>query len=599
MTRHRRSRRAAAVLALGLATAAGARPGAAQSEAHGVFHPHVRAVIQAYYPAPQDPSVLDWAEGIVLWNALEVLALQGILDIGALVATCAGPDASDRSGLATCHSEAASLAFRSQVLALEEACPVDLSAGERASCLFAFYQVLASREQMLHAKYQRFLLELSDLGRVYASHGRPEVMRLRAIPQLRRLAELDTILLFASHVRVQALEEQIALLQRIERELAGQAWASEVPRGGLFLTAPRMQRDWTRRQLEWLWTYRSYSLASAGWAEPFREWLELTRHGRISSAPLRLSRLQRRAAFPRPPAIPTATVPGDALRRPPSARPPNGPPGTVPRGLYLVLAQDSVVASDRRPTLWVRGGQPVFLERRDAQQTDTERDGNPNPDNEEGPGTEEGPGDNGGEGPGSDIEEDPGNDGGEGPGSDGDEDDRPPGLPGVARAAFDCLLGWPKVLSAAVDRWSGQRASARRSAHAMQAIGAVLDAAEVGEAMARQDVVGSYVATLKLVGGPCGAVVMELTGFEEKLRSLEDAGYSVPGVMDYAVEVAEGLVSPFSFGRPAPYSQIVVGPGVAQPKLEADIRNYQQRLREAIEDERRRSQPRRFRLPWQ
>lgn len=133
----------------------------------------------------------------------------------------------------------------------------------------------------------------------------------------------------------------------------------------------------------------------------------------------------------------------------------------------------------------------------------------------------------------------------------------------------------------------------------MQAIGAVLDAAEVGEAMARQDVVGSYVATLKLVGGPCGAVVMELTGFEEKLRSLEDAGYSVPGVMDYAVEVAEGLVSPFSFGRPAPYSQIVVGPGVAQPKLEADIRNYQQRLREAIEDERRRSQPRRFRLPWQ
>jgi hypothetical protein len=133
----------------------------------------------------------------------------------------------------------------------------------------------------------------------------------------------------------------------------------------------------------------------------------------------------------------------------------------------------------------------------------------------------------------------------------------------------------------------------------MQALSAGLDAAEVAEAIARQDMVGSYVAVLDLVGGPCGAVIMELTGFDEKLRSLERAGYSVPGVMDYAVEVAEGIVSPFSFGRPASYSQMVIGPGVEQPKLEADIRNYEQLLREAIEDERRRSQSRRFSLPWQ
>jgi hypothetical protein len=44
---------------------------------------------------------------------------------------------------------------------------------------------------------------------------------------------------------------------------------------------------------------------------------------------------------------------------------------------------------------------------------------------------------------------------------------------------------------------------------------------------------------------------------------------------------------------------MVIGPGVEQPKLEADIRNYEQLLREAIEDERRRSQSRRFSLPWQ
>jgi hypothetical protein len=69
--------------------------------------------------------------------------------------------------------------------------------------------------------------------------------------------------------------------------------------------------------------------------------------------------------------------------------------------------------------------------------------------------------------------------------------------------------------------------------------------------------------------------------------------------MDSAVEVAEGIVSPFSFGRPAPYSQMVVGHGAEEPALEAEIRNYEQLLREAIEDERRRSQSRRFRLPWQ
>ena len=358
MTRHRPLRRAAAVLALGLATAASASPAAAQSEAHGVFHPHVRAVIQTYYPGSQDPSVLDWAERIVLWNTLQILALQGILDISALVATCGGPDAPDASA---CREEMAALALRSQVLALEEACPVDLSAGERAGCLFAFYQELATQEQVLHPKFQRFLHEQSDLWRVYAGHGRPDVMRFRAIPELRRLAELDTVLLFVFYVRAKALDEQIVLLRRIERELAGQAWANEVPRGGLFLAAAQMQLDWARRQLEWLWTYQAYSLASAGWAEPFREWLELTRHGRISSAPLRLPQLQRRAVFPRPPAIASASPPANTLRRPPSTRPPHSVPGTIPRGLYLVLAQDSVVAGERASTLWVRGGRPISL----------------------------------------------------------------------------------------------------------------------------------------------------------------------------------------------------------------------------------------------
>jgi hypothetical protein len=44
---------------------------------------------------------------------------------------------------------------------------------------------------------------------------------------------------------------------------------------------------------------------------------------------------------------------------------------------------------------------------------------------------------------------------------------------------------------------------------------------------------------------------------------------------------------------------MVVGHGAEEPALEAEIRNYEQLLREAIEDERRRSQSRRFSLPWQ
>jgi hypothetical protein len=152
-------------------------------------------------------------------------------------------------------------------------------------------------------------------------------------------------------------------------------------------------------------------------------------------------------------------------------------------------------------------------------------------------------------------------------------------------------------LSDALDRSSLK--GARKQALRLRAVGALMDAAEVADAIARQDMVGSHVAAVKMVGGPVGALAVELTGFDEKLRSLERAGYSVPGVMDYAVEVAEGIVSPFSFGRPASYSQMAIGPGVEQPKLEADIRNYEQLLREAIEDERRRSQSRRFRLPWQ
>jgi hypothetical protein len=60
------------------------------------FHLHARAVIQAYYPAPQDPSILDWAERTVLWNTLQILALQGSLDISALVSGQSG--AARRSG---------------------------------------------------------------------------------------------------------------------------------------------------------------------------------------------------------------------------------------------------------------------------------------------------------------------------------------------------------------------------------------------------------------------------------------------------------------------------------------------------------------------
>ena len=101
-----------------------------------------------------------------------------------------------------------------------------------------------------------------------------------------------------------------------------------------------------------------------------------------------------------------------------------------------------------------------------------------------------------------------------------------------------------------------------------------------------------------MVGGPVGALAVELTGLDDKLVILEGEGYSVPGVMDYAVEVAEAIISPFSFGKPAPYSQMVVGHGVEEAALEAEIGNYEQRLREAAEDERRRSQSPRFRLPW-
>jgi hypothetical protein len=570
MSRHHPLRLAGAALALGFATTAAASPSAVQSEAQEAFYPRARAVIQAYYPTPQDPSFFAWAERIVLWNTLQILALQGILDISALVATCAGSDASDSSGLATCQDEVASLALRSQVLALEEACRFDLSAGERADCLFAFFQELATLEQVLHPRFQFFLQAQSDLWRVYANHGRPGVMRFRAIPELRRLAELDTILLFVSYVRVKALEEQIALLQRIESELAGQAWANEVPRGELFLVAAQMQRDWARRELEWLWTYQAYSLASAGWAEAFRGWLELTRNGRISSAPLQLPQLHRRAVLPRPTEIPAASAPTAALRRLPSAQPHHSGQDTVRRGLYLVLAKDSVVVKDRGSTLWVQGGRPISFRPY------------PPPVGQEQSALELPP-----------VEPPP------------LPPVKPPPLPPVgptlppddsgASAVLDFLDAsyWAERLSDALDSWPRQRAwpleLADKWALGMRALAAGLDAAELSEAIVRQDMVGAHVAALQLVGGPAGALAMELTGFDEKLRTLERAGYSVPEVMDYAVEVAEDIVSPFSFGKPAPYSQMIAGHGVQESALDTEIRNYEQHLREAVEDERRRT----------
>jgi hypothetical protein len=234
-----------------------------------------------------------------------------------------------------------------------------------------------------------------------------------------------------------------------------------------------------------------------------------------------------------------------------------------------VLANDSVVATDRGPILWVRGGRPIFSERGDAEQTVPDTDEEPDTDKEKGPSKEGGEE----EAPARPLPDPP--------------ERRPATTP--QEQLLNLMDGsyWADRLSEALER--SPLKGAPKQALRLRAVGALMDAAEVAEAIARQDMVGSHVAAVEMVGGPVGALAVELTGLDEKLRILEREGYSVPGVMDYSVEVAAAILSPFSFGKPAPYSQLVVGHDEDESALEAEIRNYEQRLREAAEDKRRRS----------
>jgi hypothetical protein len=115
-------------------------------------------------------------------------------------------------------------------------------------------------------------------------------------------------------------------------------------------------------------------------------------------------------------------------------------------------------------------------------------------------------------------------------------------------------------------------------------VGKALDAYDLLLAIENDDdAVKANVGLLALLGGRWAVVAMDLTGFEEKLRTLQAHGRSIPQVMRYCADVAGRLFNPFSLGQPGPYSQMLTLSGPSEPALKSEIRQWLDR----IEDSRR------------
>ncbi|MHA1566176.1 MAG: hypothetical protein ACTSX7_12755 [Alphaproteobacteria bacterium] len=471
---------------------------------------------------------------MVQLNIVSLLPLQAMLQIGAIDGLC-----SNATDLAfECMQEAAPLVVEGRWPVIEEACPIHLATIEYSECLFEIHLALLTQEQVLSIW---FALEpsytyVSGLDRVWKAHGKPAILDWGSIPELREVAETDAILLFVNYVRLRIQEERIRILKRISHELALRFLHPTI--ADLAVQDATQSLEIARRDLEFRW--------NNGQSEWLREWLTFTRTEKVPGRSLRLPSLSRPPAVsPRTPQYPATVAPNS----PESPRTPRAN------------------ANREQPQIWVKNGRPLqlkFLGPPPPQVSPTQK-----------------------------------------------KQDAPPPIYEVPvsvqlvlnsdaisrKAALDYSrqrrpppsmmgdLDWAGIASDAVDRLQNKVGSSTRT-KLIKGVGALLDAWDLYDAAREDDAVKGNIALLKLVGGLPAVIAMELTGFDEKLMTLENAGYSIPQVMRYSAATAQHMLSPFSLGEPGPYSQLIVGTGGWEQASDAAIEAYEERVRQAIFDAR-------------
>ena len=530
-----------------------------ESESHVVRH---YSIINKHLPPLTNPSLLKWAERSILLSSLQVLALQSILEINNLVETCSDESEPDQSIGASCLKDMSEIAIKPRIFPLNEACPSGLDPEEQIGCLQEFQLQLATQEQVMPGIWNnRFGMSSSELFRVWEHNGKPDIEQWGSIPELRRAAEIDTILLYVTYVRVKALEELLNLENRINAELSPALSPHGQTTADLSLKALQMWLDIRRKELKSLW---SPPPSGGEWTDKFRAWINYTRTGKVVDKSLKFAPVHR-----------TIFVTGQDL-------PDQFNADFVPKASSSKTDRAPAKASDGAgaPVIWVRKGKPVFIGYKLQPP---------------GPPTEFTPGEcyvyGGCKRPVSAKETFSPIPSTPSP----DERNDLAFSPYVPESLKDAIKKIAEIYEEKETHYRSRGQYAWGNKMVLKGIKYALiekavEAYDLYMAIENGNTVDAYLKAISFAGGPAGAVIIEMTGLEEKLVTLTESGYSVPQVMKYASEVAERKLSIFSIGKPVLYSQMPAPSGPVEPNVKPD-KLYLDQLIEAVEDARFQKKP--------
>jgi hypothetical protein len=537
----------------------------------------IEAALGKYFPPLVQPTLLDLAERSIQFNTLEIVVLQGILELNSLVMPCIGPSNPQTRGHMACLDAAASLAVTTQVLVQDEACPVNLVIAERMECLFNLYAELASRDDIVPIPSD-FSVHHKDWWQIWNGLGKPDPAQWTAFPELRRYAEEDAVLLHMLFVRYMSLREQSLLIKRIFDEAVVNMWGQTVSQENIShmrmisLQAVKMWREITKNEYEDIWTCGNPSGlggcdADDASIQPLGRWLMASRTGTVPASTLSLPQIQK-------PIIVMGPLPS-----PPQTN--SSVPQATPSAPNVTSSHSTVISPDyKQPVIWVQNGAPIFIPKLNSPPSTTQSTTAQPVRIYYSPPTAAP----------KDVPEEVSyllsQQSAIKPKQTSCTDTSKLWEGTANKAAWKAMRGIANNVSPYRDSTAvAKTVTAAKTIYS--GVGKLLDAVDVYDAVKSNDAACTYINLIKLIGGLPGAYAMELTGFDDKLVRLQNAGINIPAFMSNAADNAARILNPFSLGQPTPYSQYFVGSGNWETASPSEQRNYFILLRQAMEDARK------------
>lgn len=521
------------------------------------------------YPQ-QDTSTpaLDWANRVVELTAMQQIPLLAMLDLGANMTNCEG-----RGDRGSCIDEAQRSRLAAQWPPLLRICPSSQPPLQRMSCFHAVYFELSDRAFRTHSLAEQYRLQIQGLAGplnfAWLARARPVFvagMAVRDFDEVKAEAiQLDALIMFADYVYLRGLIATAPLVEKVCKRIGSadmycsfDLYPQYKKLAEMEITAQLMLGDYNGQCSSQLCQVLEH-------ARGMRVQTRLPSVSATSSAPLDR---------------PTRAPPDAGQGSIPAAPAPTGPEPASPAPASPADYRRTNKASAARlgsPRIWVANGKPIFLPQLSPS---SEGEGEPEESATRDPA------------PPINVVVDLGT----------KSQPLSPGVAGVVTHPSPAVTGhsnrpaprtftewdWLENILRTVDRLRGMEDS--KLTRYMGRFNTARTMFDLGVAMATDDEVRKNASAVSLVagfvGGPPALLAIEMTGFDDALVKWQDSGGDVDQLMRWGADTARHVLSPFSIGRPIPYSQIYVGSGATEPVTQAQAEAYRRRARQAEEDRR-------------